>query len=178
MAVLLGVAKVTFVTLLAVFFVNFFGYPALQRYLERAVLIKVSTISPENGGLLPPAITFCPLTPAIYATGWKNSSGEIHHVIEAECENPSNPSDVLKCMKDKTYLLNETLLDAYDGIVHPKSLLDMTYWSSYMTVTTFGNCYMLKYKQPFSAVSGFTYAQIFSMMYIFMTQASSSLPIT
>ena len=151
---LLAVAKVTYVGVLAVFFLFFFGYPALQRYLERAVLIKVSTVSleGENGGLLPPAITFCALTPRLpYSAGRKNSSGELHHVIEAECENLSNHIDIQKCIEEKTFKLDEILLGAVDGMVNPKNLLNKTFWTSYMTVTTYGNCYMLRYRQPFSA---------------------------
>ena len=155
MVMLLALARFSFVVVLAVLFFNFFGYPALVRYLEKAVLIKVSTISPpaEREGLLPPAITFCPMTPARpYPMGWKNSSSDdLTHVIDANCENLVDHKDVLKCIQEKTYQLNETLLDAFDGMKDPKTLLNLTYWTSYMTVTVFGNCYTLKYQQYFSA---------------------------
>jgi hypothetical protein len=179
MVMLLALARFSFVVVLAVLFFNFFGYPALVRYLEKGVLIKVSTISPtaEREGLLPPAITFCPLTPARpYAMGWKNSTGvELKHVIDDNCENLIDHTDILKCIQEKAYQLNETLLDAFDGMKDPKPLLNSTYWTSYMTVTLFGNCYTLKYPQYFSADFELhsiflTFIQTLYMMFTFTTQ--------
>ena len=150
----LGLAKLVFFIVLAILFLYFFGYPALQQYLEKAVLIKISTVLPSEGeeGLLPPAITICPLTPVLpYPIGWKNSSGEFLHVIETECNAPKDYKDVIICIENKTYKLNETILSAFDGTVNPRNLLNMSHWTSDLTVTTFGMCHTMEYKQLFSA---------------------------
>ena len=49
MALFVGFAKLVFVAVLAFIFLYFFGYPAFERYLEKSVLIKVSTASPPEG---------------------------------------------------------------------------------------------------------------------------------
>ena len=154
MALFVGFAKLVFVAVLAFIFLYFFGYPAFDRYLEKSVLIKVSTTSPPKGkkGLLPPAITLCPKTPSKpYATGWKNSSGDYHQAINSECDNPRVREDVINCIEEKTYKLSEILSVAFDGMKNPRNLLNMSYWTSDLTYTSDGKCYTLEYQKLFSA---------------------------
>ena len=149
MALLLVVVKVAFVGLLLFLFFTFFGVPALQRYLEEGVLLKVSSLSHPSGGLLPPTITLCPTTPnKTYEAGWKNASGEYLHVLQAECEKLNNHDDVLNCVNDKTYTFDEAVKNVFVGVVQPEDLMNTTYWSKYMTVTGLGKCQVLKYEKP------------------------------
>ena len=150
MALLLVVARIAFVGLLLSFFFTFFGIPALQRYLENGVLLKVSTMSNPSGGLLPPTITICPFTPnRAYEGGWKNYSGEYTNVLRAECDKLDDHQDVLNCVENKTYNFTETVKNAFVGVVDTKNLMDSSYWSKYMAVTAYGTCHVLKYEQPF-----------------------------
>ena len=152
MAMLLSVVKVTFVGLLFLLFITFFGYPSLKRYLEGGVLLKVSTTSNPSGGVLLPAITLCPFTPnGPYECGWKNNTGVYTNVLRAECDKLDDNNDILDCVNNKTYTLEETVKNAIHSYVDPKSLMNKTYWSTYLSVTAYGKCHVLKYEQPFSA---------------------------
>ena len=127
MALLLVVVKVAFVGLLLFLFFTFFGVPALQRYLEEGVLLKVSSLSHPSGGLLPPTITLCPTTPnKTYEAGWKNASGEYLHVLQAECEKLNDQNDVLNCVNDKTYTFDEAVENVFVGVVQPENLMNTT----------------------------------------------------
>ena len=137
MAGLLSVARVVFVGILTFLFIKFFGIPALQRYLEGGVLLKVSTVSNPSGGLLPPTITICP--GERYEVGWKNSSGELVNLIRAECENFDDNKAILNCVGNKTYNFTDTVKMAFVGSVNPKNLMNQIYWSKYMAVTAYGN---------------------------------------
>ena len=143
-------ARLIFTIVLAGLFLKLFGYPALMKYLESSVLIKVSTLLPLKDGIPPPAITFCPLTPVLpYPTGWKNSTGEFRHVLHAECGQEF--TNIADCVRQKTYKLNETLMGANAGMINPHPLLNSSLWTSYLTTLQFGNCFTLEYSELFTA---------------------------
>ena len=151
MASILALTRLIFTGFLVVVFLYFFGYPALMKYSEKSVLIKVSAITSLDSGIPPPSITFCPLTPTIpLATGWKNSTGDFHHVLQSECGLNKSSDQILNCVNKKTYSLNEALLDAKVGMYGIKSLMNSSYWTTYLTVLGFGNCFMLKYEDNFT----------------------------
>ena len=140
-------ARFLFTAFLSGLFLTFFGYPALIKYLEKSVLIKVSIKSSSESGIPPPSVTICPLTPALpFPTGWKNSSGEFEHALEAECGNESKISSILGCIKNKTYSLNETFVQAFVGTRKKQSLMDASFWKVDLTHLAYGNCFMLQFR--------------------------------
>ena len=148
---LAGLARLTFTAFLAGLFLFLFGYPAFFRYLEKAVFIKVSTISPSEDGILPPAITFCPLTPSpTFNSGWKNSSNEFRHVLRVHCGQHNDSRSIRECVEKNTYSLNETLLGATIGIFNTKNLKNPTLWTRYLANPASGNCFMLQYPEHFT----------------------------
>ena len=111
MVSLYRVARITWVIVLSVAFFTLFGYPALQRFREGAVLLKVSKINPSS--VFPPAITLCPF-PHGGQTGWKNGTLELEgsnaHYLETQCRNTSSQQEIKNCFQQKTFTLEESVL--------------------------------------------------------------------
>ena len=118
--------------------------------MEDGVLLKVSTISNPSEGLLPPAITICPITPnKTFEAGWKNHSGELVHVLQAECGKLDSSQDVLDCVHNKTYTFKEDVKNAFIGLKEPKTPISEKYWSKHikhMEVTVMANARFLNSK--------------------------------
>ena len=143
-----------FTAVLTGLFLNFFGYPALIKYLEKSVLIKVSTISAAESGIQRPAITFCPMTPSLSLfSGWKNSIGEWHNVLKLNCGHYNDSRSILDCVEKKTFQLNETLLEnSALGMLEDRKLLSNdSSWTRFLTNIPYGNCFTLEHPMNLTA---------------------------
>ena len=77
---------------------------------------------------LAPAITFCPRSKSTMknkrSSGWKNTSAKDQHVLEYQCGTKEKTAEnILECIKNKTFDLNEIILSAEIGLSKQNNLL-------------------------------------------------------
>ena len=111
---LFAILKLSFVTLLFLFFVMFFGLPSFKLYLKKGILVSESTDMSVDNKIIPPAITICAKNKAS-DFGWKGSLLNItseFSFYETFCSELEGDK-LMMCINDETYSLNETV----DGVM-------------------------------------------------------------
>ena len=86
-------------------FLYFFGKPAVERYLEKKVVVVTSRR--ETGGTEAPAITVVVVNRNL--TSWKKEvpSSEIHGIASYLCGEPGPNQSIIGCIEESTYDLSE-----------------------------------------------------------------------
>ena len=144
MTKLLPVARCTFTLALAISQFIFFGVPALEKY-SNAVVGEAKIIEKDLGdGLRPPAITLCPFK--YNYQGWKNATKEDRFMDDQSynrwCESAKGTADFEKCIEDKTFGLNDTVILALKGLAG-ENITDPAFWISDVSHSLSGRCYTL-----------------------------------
>ena len=147
---LLGkVGKCFFLLVLFSCFTFLFGLPALSTFLQANVMTHTSVETFMVGAkrkALAPAITFCPRSRSTMknkrSSGWKNTSAKDQHVLEYQCGTKEKTAEnILECIKNKTFDLNETILSAEMGLSKQNNLLENSNWEWDVSNTDDGRCY-------------------------------------
>ena len=137
------VFKFIFFLILFIIFVILFGKPAIDRYLDKSVIIETS-MEPIRQLLDAPAITIC----VDSAKAWKNrtetkigksSNWTLEKSLNIECDNPKTAVDVVQCIYEHIYDFDEMIKQ----VLWHTSYID-TPWKSSITSLTNGKCHTLE----------------------------------
>ena len=139
---LLLVTRIAITLALATFQFIFFGKPALERFSSAAV--GESMLIEKGDGLRPPAITLCPYKHNY--NGWRQATKQDY--VEGQhynrwCASAKSTGDFEKCIKEETFALNETVIEALKGWTGNKSITGPEFWTSHVTESFSGRCYTL-----------------------------------
>ena len=122
------ILKNSFISLLLLIFLYFLAWPSIERYLARGIFIEEGR--PQQNELNPPAITFC----AKGDTGhWKNNTSVMtYDMVSTQCKELDNVKDILDCVDEKTFSLNDTIKGGYHDILLKNSIFNPKFWMSNM----------------------------------------------
>ena len=95
----------------------------------------------------PPAITIFARHQKI---GWKSRPPEVtttKDILRHQCGNTSTGAPLVKCIKEKTFDLEEAIEDAYlwYSANEKTSLMDSKFWKTHFTSMKFGRGYTLRF---------------------------------
>ena len=127
------VGKVIFISILATFFLKYFGYPSLVKYYaQQTIMIEENVKFKTND---PPAITIATMQLNI-EHGWKDDSDlyDIDMIVETFCNKSENIND---CINDKTFKLSEVVEKAQNGYD------SSDFWSEDISNFYYGKTYTL-----------------------------------
>ena len=126
--------KQCFAILLFVLFLFLFGIPSFEKFLRRSTFIQKENAAHD---FQLPAITVC-ITNKI-KTGWKNGTWTLFdNVLKNECRGSDSIEEMLKCIKKKTYSLDETI---DTRVFTSDAAKNLSSWTSDITFTSFGKCH-------------------------------------
>ena len=117
MGMLLKAGRLGLQILLLIIFFYFFGFPALERFQLKEVMMVDS--EKDTGGIYLPAITIAGRNPQTQR-GWKAPEGV--NSIEDVCGDFDGPID--ECINEKTYNQSETFHDILVGESQRESMLE------------------------------------------------------
>ena len=132
-------------TFFAVFF-RFFGLSTINKFLRRNTMMVASS-APHQGGLHLPAITVCRVGEF---GGWKTPFAEklFTNTFKDNCNSQENVSDVTRCVSEGTFNISQVINFALLATIsEPPLLLDLSLWTSKMTLSSLGMCHTLSYSQ-------------------------------
>ena len=142
MTKIIPAAKITFTVALALSQFIFFGVPALEKY--SSAVVGEAKMMKRGEGLRPPAITLCPFK--YNYQGWKNATKEDRFMDDQSynrwCESAKGTADFEKCIEDKTFGLNDTVILALKGLAG-ENITDPAFWISDVSHSLSGRCYTL-----------------------------------
>ena len=114
-------------------FFYFFGLSTLQKESAKdVVVVRIFTLNNfhllektnihlqvrkqrKNPGLVPPALTVCAWSKKEF--GWKNATEMVTGGLDTICDAGKNLEEMNKCVKEKTYSLEETVDNSYWWII-------------------------------------------------------------
>ena len=126
--------------LLFVGFLLMFGYPAIQSYLEKAVMFQETT-SMSNADLEPPAITICVDTQSSLKkeSSVLGAGKSMEAIIQSICGKDNITVDeVMKCFEYVFYNSSELIVKS---ILYGKPTVFS--WNTDITVWAYGKCHSL-----------------------------------
>ena len=139
---------------LFVIFLNFFGIPAVTKYLNKETMVVYS--EEETNGIEAPAITVFAATEtgvAMMSLGWKsidNSLSSLNSFNMFDLCMKGGFTDVVSCVLDDTFELSEILKEAQLGIFDGKNTTSLLrdpstslLWTEDMTVTFSGRYFIV-----------------------------------
>ena len=103
--------------ILVVFFLHYFGLPALSRYQEQRVMVVTS--KKLTDGIDAPAVTVCARHPQ-YKRGWKVDVSGKHEIIKHVCKD----LNIYNCIDENTYAKKEIISDVLLGYSKKETLLN------------------------------------------------------
>ena len=126
------ISKIIFPILLSVLFLHFFGIPAVKKFLRKSTFFNKE--KRENDFHFP-AVTVCRHNDV--ESGWKKSKRQSYYdVLEDECYKPKTLDDLLKCINEKTYALEEIV-----NLNHSVAPMNASSWTTDITFAYYGKCH-------------------------------------
>ena len=140
-----SVIKLCFVLLLLFSFLLLMAWPSLLKFLAGGVIIEVSRIPKQKNGkpqlqeLKSPALTFC----AKNYSSWKDGVAMEDITasnVAANCGNVSK-EEVMNCIQQKTFSINDTVISAFHDLTNPVSVMNEKYWTRNFGCPFLGMCH-------------------------------------
>ena len=85
-------------------FCYLFGKPAVERYLDKKVMVVTSRR--ESGGTLAPAVTIV-VKRTDTGTAWKKKTFQTNAFVSSLCSEPDENQSIIDCIEENTYSLSE-----------------------------------------------------------------------
>ena len=106
--VFIGSCKILFISLLFFVFIFWFGFPSLEKYLKKGVIVQISKDSSSDGKVQAPAATLCALNQTT-GKGWKMSNNVTDYDSMYNICKESDGVNLTACINASTYSLDEIL---------------------------------------------------------------------
>ena len=143
-----SIVKVCFVLVLLLSFLFLMAWPSVQKFLSGGIVIEESYIHKQKNGrpqiqeMETPAVTFC----AKNTSYWKNVTfASDDDMVKTQCIKDTN-QEVLDCIKEKTFSLNDTIRSAFHHVMKQNSIKTPKYWKPNFDSHYLGLCHTLAYQ--------------------------------